>query len=374
MTTIKTTVMDAGIGSGLHAVVLKRAALGEVFLTASGADGSNLETQMDRIVHAVRAQDARMVSQQVFHAGADRARVVRRMQEQVGDINWPITWVENGKTSRHLTGIFVHAVCGAAPETILVGGRVVGTVYEDTWARHVNLGGLYDHDVDHSAPHQARQVFCDMREGLAQADVRFSDVLRTWFYNRDILSWYGDFNRERTALFQEHGVFDGLVPASTGIGARNPFGAALTAALIAVKPKGCEAKAFAVPSPLQGPALRYGSSFSRAVELRLPDHRRLYVSGTASIDADGQTVHRGDSRAQVAETMRIVQALLESRAMAWSEVVRAVAYFRNAEDAPLFRHYCQETGLPPLPVIVTHNVICRDDLLFEIELDAVAVQ
>ena len=58
--------------------------------------------------------------------------------------------------------------------------------------------------------------------------------------------------------------------------------------------------------------------------------------------------------------------------MTWGNTVRAVAYFREEQDAPLLQACCRENGIPALPVIVTHNTICRDDLLFEIELDAVA--
>ena len=69
--------------------------------------------------------------------------------------------------------------------------------------------------------------------------------------------------------------------------------------------------AAAVPSPLQCPALDYGSSFSRAVELVAGDHRRLFVSGTASISPEGHTLHVGDVDAQVARTMEVVEAMLE---------------------------------------------------------------
>ena len=365
--------LDVGLESGVHTATLQREGLTELFITTSGDDGSDLDTQFARVARVVQVYGARIVSQQVFHAGAERNRVLERLKDPLTDIAWPITWVENGTSRRRLTGLFVHAVQGTVPQSIVLDGHVVGTVYEDAWARHVSLGGLIGHRTGEPAGEQARRVFADMDEALARGGMDFACTIRTWFYNRDILAWYKDFNSVRTAFFQGHRVFDGLVPASTGIGATNPFGSALNAALIAVKPKNREVCAMAVPSPLQCPALAYGSSFSRAVEVKWPDHRRLYISGTASIDADGKTVFQGDVKAQVAQTMKVVKALLESRGMDWTDAVRGIAYFRNADDAPLFQHYCLDAGLPPLPVIVTNNVICRDDLLFEIEIDAVAV-
>ena len=56
-----------------------------------------------------------------------------------------------------------------------------------------------------------------------------------------------------------------------------------------------------LPSPLQCPALEYGSSFSRAAELRTPGWRRVVVSGTASIlPGSHEVAHVGDVDAQTA--------------------------------------------------------------------------
>jgi hypothetical protein len=38
---------------------------------------------------------------------------------------------------------------------------------------------------------------------------------------------------------------------------------------------------------------------------------------------------------------------------------------------PLFERYCQENSLTELPVAIAHANICREELLFELELDAV---
>jgi hypothetical protein len=59
--------------------------------------------------------------------------------------------------------------------------------------------------------------------------------------------------------------------------------------------------------------------------------------------------------------------------MAWTDVIRGLAYFRNAADAPAYDAYCRLHNLPKMPVIVTNNVVCREDLLFEIEVDGLRV-
>jgi enamine deaminase RidA (YjgF/YER057c/UK114 family) len=126
-----------------------------------------------------------------------------------------------------------------------------------------------------------------------------------------------------------------------------------------------------VKSPMQNSAEDYGSSFSRAAEIVMPDQRRLYVSGTASIDKSGATVHVGDIDAQISLTMDVVHAILKSRNMDWKHVTRSLAYVRNIDDADRYEAYARENDLESLPTVLTHNVVCRDDLLFEIEVDAV---
>jgi enamine deaminase RidA (YjgF/YER057c/UK114 family) len=107
------------------------------------------------------------------------------------------------------------------------------------------------------------------------------------------------------------------------------------------------------------------------VQLDLPNHSRLYVSGTASIDPSGKTAHIGEPQAQVKLTMEVVYAILKSRGMGWDNVKRAMAYFKHAKDAPIFRKYCTENNLADFPAVIVENDICRDELLFEIEVDAI---
>jgi enamine deaminase RidA (YjgF/YER057c/UK114 family) len=161
-----------------------------------------------------------------------------------------------------------------------------------------------------------------------------------------------------------------MVPASTGIGVANHAGTAVVADVYAVKPKTDKISIFAVPSPLQCPALDYRSSFSRAVEVDTVDQRLLMISGTASIAPGGETVLMGDTAGQIKRTMEVVDAILKSRDMDWVDTTRAIAYFTSVEDVYLLDEYCDEHGLPDMPVAVAHAEICRPDLLFELELDA----
>jgi enamine deaminase RidA (YjgF/YER057c/UK114 family) len=250
-------------------------------------------------------------------------------------------------------------------------GRTIGVTFEDDDATYCLLGDLRPADASRSRTDQARATFEEIEAALQVVDMDFSNVVRTWFYIDEILGWYDGFNTVRTRFFDERGVFEGVVPASTGIGVANPAGTAVVADAYALKMKSDSVRVRAVPSPLQCSPIDYKSSFSRAVEVKLPDHRRLYISGTASIEPGGETAHQGDVEGQIARTMEVVLAILESCAMDWADTSRVVAYFKDIEHAPLLDEYCDQQSLPAIPIAVAHGDICRDDLLFELEVDAV---
>lgn len=269
-----------------------------------------------------------------------------------------------------VTGLYVQIVKDLPVEPVWLGGRIVGTMYEDTYARYCHLNEVYP-DSRLPRERQALQVFERMESALKHVGMEFSHVVRTWLFIEDILDWYETFNRERDRFFSERSIYDGLVPASTGVGGSNQFGSAIVGSLTAVLPKREMTRIEAVPSPLQGAALEYGSSFNRAVEVQTPEHRRLLVSGTASIAPTGETLHVGDVDSQVKVTMEVVEAILQSRQMDWNNVTRGAAYFKDLADLPVYDRYCARRRMPRLPVAVVQNDVCRNDLLFEIEVDAI---
>ena len=145
----------------------------------------------------------------------------------------------------------------------------------------------------------------------------------------------------------------------------------LVAGLVALKPVHPQVGVRRVASPLQPEASTYGSTFSRALEVRFPGSRRLHVSGTAAIDAAGRSMHHGDTAGQVRATLDVAPGLAGSgRDGPVRCVARAVCYFRNPGDIAPFLDSDEGQGAGvPAPSAAT-KTICRDDLLFEVEADA----
>jgi len=124
-------------------------------------------------------------------------------------------------------------------------------------------------------------------------------------------------------------------------------------------------------------ACEYGSAFSRGLRLDLGGLVILLISGTASVDESGNTVHVGDFRAQCRRTFHNITRLLESEGATWKDIVRTTCYLRDIDrDYKEFNEertrFYEEQGLDPLPASTGIQAkLCRPDLLIEIEAIAV---
>ena len=118
--------------------------------------------------------------------------------------------------------------------------------------------------------------------------------------------------------------------------------------------------------------MAYRSSFSRAAEIISPDARQLFISGTASIKPNSHDVaYVGDIVRQIDCTMTAVLAILESRSYGWPDVTRAIVYLKEPVFLAPWRAWCAAHNLPDTFAAETVCDVCRDEWLFEIEVDAV---
>jgi enamine deaminase RidA (YjgF/YER057c/UK114 family) len=123
-----------------------------------------------------------------------------------------------------------------------------------------------------------------------------------------------------------------------------------------------EAYAYAAPS-----------SFSRGMRIDLGELTILLISGTASIDEHGNSVHIGDFRAQMRRTLHNITGLLAAEDATWHDIVRTTCYLRDIDrDYEAFNDertaFYTELGLDPLPASTAIQAkLCRPELLIEIE-------
>jgi enamine deaminase RidA (YjgF/YER057c/UK114 family) len=115
------------------------------------------------------------------------------------------------------------------------------------------------------------------------------------------------------------------------------------------------------------------SSFSRGMRIDLNGLVILLISGTASIDDQGRSVHIGDFPAQLRRTFENITGLLASEGATWHDIVRTSCYLRDIDrDYDAFNagrtEFFKEQGLDPLPASTGIEArLCRPELLVEIE-------
>ena len=344
----------------------------EFSLTLKPHADESLFDMFHRLDRALKELGATVLKLMIYGPVTVAAPATEAMERAFGKVNWPVTWVEGGVCDRSpIAGVQVFAFNGRKVGRLTLDGRVVGSVYDDGDARFCLMGGLGPDEIAGTRADQTERTLDQMQTVLVQGGFALGDVVRTWFFLDDLLSWYDAFNEVRTRVYSQTKFRSGFLPASTGVAGRNPAGTALAVSARAMQPLSSASRAEEVYSPLQCPAPEYGSSFSRAIEINSAGLRRLFISGTASIGPDGRTLHAGDVRPQIGLSMEVVEAILKSRRMSFADVTRATAYFQSPDDAPAFAAWCDQRESPKLRVISAGCDICRAELLFEIELDAV---
>jgi 2-iminobutanoate/2-iminopropanoate deaminase len=115
------------------------------------------------------------------------------------------------------------------------------------------------------------------------------------------------------------------------------------------------------------------SSFSRGMRIDIGNVVILLISGTASIDEKGASVHIGDFRAQMRRTYKNITELLAAEGATWHDIVRTTCYLRDIDrDYAEFNEertaFFKAQGLDPLPASTGIEAkLCRPELLIEME-------
>jgi enamine deaminase RidA (YjgF/YER057c/UK114 family) len=218
--------------------------------------------------------------------------------------------------------------------------------------------------LDFSA--QAADMFARAEAILQRESISFPQVLRTWVYVNNIDRDYAALNNVRTAFFQKHGV--SRLPASTGIqGATYPRERACAMdvyTLVGKKPVQAEA----MHAPTMNEAACYGSSFSRGMKVIREDSIALYVSGTASIDANGNIAHVGSLEGQAHRMLQNVEELLAGEGARLSDLVAAITYLKEPRLLDGFLTVCEDRAVPMnIPNTISVADVCRPEWLCEIE-------
>ena len=353
----------------------------EIYISATPTESASPQSQAEEIFSGIsdilRSKKAHIFAERVFAAQSAMEILSRARSKAYADLDDGVTpsfLVAKEGLNGPFAGVQVHAISSdSRPEVISLDQIGCGRILRVPGRAYLTLSNI-------SAP-QSPQAIAQAQAMMEKADAalkkfgaNFLSVPRTWMWLKDILSWYDDFNIVRTKFFTERRLIGAgtrqSMPASTGIGLGPANGSHCAMDLMAVlEPTDCTQ--YLQAAGKQQCALEYGSAFSRAARSIMPAGQTVFVSGTASIDADGATTHIGDASGQISTTIGNVRAVLADMSCSDEDVVQMVAYCKTTEVEKIFN---ASRGTLPWPWVTAICDICRPDLLFEIEATAMPKQ
>ena len=220
-----------------------------------------------------------------------------------------------------------------------------------------------------SAEDQTQQVFDDLIGTLeGQGGTLRDDCLRTWIYVKDVDVFYQPMVDSRRELFARQGMNGSShYIASTGIEGACAHRHDLVA-MDAYSVLGLEPQQVSYLNDFDRLNLtrEYNVTFERGTRVAYRDRSHYFISGTASIDRDGEVVHRGDVMRQLDRALGNVDALLASGDACLKDMKYLIVYLRDPTDYTRVNDYL-ETHFPDLPVFIVEGAVCRPEWLIEVE-------
>lgn len=362
----------------------------EYYLTAAVDDPTasvdTVQTRYGEIAGLVASRDIQPIAEKIYGRADAREEVLAARGVQLLrhglDPGLPVTFIEGRPASGAIFGgVQLWGITAKSPDVTEVRSLPSPGLPSARLWTGPGFRMLYQPSVLGRQPNgimpdcpsgQARRMLANASAALASHGFRFPQVIRTWIYLARLLDWYGEFNHVRTAHYAREGLGGdsdhAVFPASTGIQG-TPGGAECCMDLLALDG---DATGRVVARPILGsrrqpPAFSYGSAFSRGMTLEMDGRSIVYVSGTASIDRDGRSIHVGDAEAQAFETLLNIAALLEEQGGSLESICMATLFCKNQPAYDAYRHVTQLLRAPSLPTIPIQADVCRSDLLLEIE-------
>jgi enamine deaminase RidA (YjgF/YER057c/UK114 family) len=201
-----------------------------------------------------------------------------------------------------------------------------------------------------------------------------NDCIRTWFFVRDVDLNYQGVVEARKENFELNGLNSKThYIASTGIEG-SAYDPNVKVLLNTYTIKGLDEGQmnFLYAKDYLNSTNEYGVTFERGVYIDFGDRRKVYISGTASIDNRGAIVHSGDIVKQVHRMWENVAALLNEADCIFSDLMHIIVYLRDMADYRRVKRLF-DNKFPSIPRIIVLAPICRSGWLVEMECIALKV-
>lgn len=216
---------------------------------------------------------------------------------------------------------------------------------------------------------QAHHVFARYNDLLHARGMSLArHAVRTWLFVEDIHANYAAVVAARREFFHRHGLTpDTHFIASTGIEGRSVEATTrITLDAYAIAGLRSEQVEFLAAPEYLGPTHVYGVTFERGTAVTYRDRRHVIISGTASIDPQGEILYPGNLARQLDRTLENFEALLRKAGATLRDMGMLIAYVRDPGDVVAVRQQMHaRCAATPTQVVAAH--VCRPGWLVEVE-------
>jgi enamine deaminase RidA (YjgF/YER057c/UK114 family) len=243
------------------------------------------------------------------------------------------------------------------------------TEYDWDGLHHLWISNMHAQGED--SHEQALAIFDQYVNELKEQRCTLADnCIRTWLFINDVDNRYKGMVRARNEVFAQQGLTDHFI-ASTGIAGRQAdpriFVQMDAYAIHGIMPSQIH---YLHAADHLNRTSEYGVSFERGTYIDHSDRRHIFISGTASINNQGQVMHEHDIRRQTDRMLENVQALLSEAGATYADVAPMIVYLRDTADYIVVRDIYEEC-FPQKPVVFLLAPVCRPGWLIEMECMAV---
>ena len=195
------------------------------------------------------------------------------------------------------------------------------------------------------------------------------NCLRTWVFVRDIDNNYNGMVKARREYFNTIGMKKSThYIASTGIEGQCYAPHRLIGldalCIFGIQKSQVEFMQAITHMP---PTISYGVTFERGTRLIYGDRSHYYISGTASIDSDGNIMYQSDVIAQTHRMIDNIEALLKNHGSNLQDLKTATIYIRDNADGSIVQRELDMILPDTLPRTIVCAPVCRPGWLIEME-------
>lgn len=240
-------------------------------------------------------------------------------------------------------------------------------VTHNTTYRHLWTSNAYN--LEDNAEYQTRLLLNHYVIQLTEEGCNLSDhCIRTWFLVNDIDNHYQGVVKARNDVFYTQNLTqDTHFIASTGIGGRQA-NSKVYVQMDAYAVAGLQAEQVHYLYALDhlNRTSDYGVSFERGTTIDYGDRRHIFISGTASIDKEGNILYPHDIIRQTKRMWENVESLLQEANCTFENISEITVYLRDPADYEVVYQMFEEK-FPSTPFLIVGASVCRPGWLIEME-------